>query len=45
VGTFDAGVFPRQWALSPNGKWLYLTEFLSDTLAIFPVKSLVHQVQ
>ena len=45
VGTFDAGVFPRQWALSPNGKWLYLTEFLSDTLAIFPVNSIVNQVQ
>jgi DNA-binding beta-propeller fold protein YncE len=45
VGTFDAGVFPRQWALSPNGKFLYLTEFSSDILAIFPVKSIVHQVK
>jgi DNA-binding beta-propeller fold protein YncE len=45
VGTFDAGVFPRQWASSPNGRWLYLTEFLSDTLAIFPVSSIVHQIQ
>ncbi len=45
VGTFDAGVFPRQWALSPNGSFLYLTEFGSDTLAIFPVRSIAHQVQ
>ncbi len=22
VGTFDAGVFPRQWGISPNGKFL-----------------------
>jgi DNA-binding beta-propeller fold protein YncE len=45
VGTFGAGVFPRQWALSPDGKLLYLTEFGSNTLAIFPVSSIVHQVQ
>jgi len=34
VGTFDADVFPRQWAMSPDGRWLYLTEFLSNTLAV-----------
>jgi DNA-binding beta-propeller fold protein YncE len=45
VGTFDAGVFPRQWAKSPDGSLLYLTEFGSDTLAIFPVNSIVHEVQ
>lgn len=45
VGTFDAGAFPRQWARSPNGKLLYLTEFGSDILAIFPVSSIVDQVQ
>jgi len=45
VGTFDAGVFPRQWALSPDGKFLYLTEFGSDILAIFAVRSIVHAVQ
>ena len=45
LGTFDAGVFPRQWGLSPDGKFLYLTEFGSDTLAIFPVHSLVRRVQ
>lgn len=31
--------------MSPNGKLLYLTEFGSDTLAIFPVNSIVDQVQ
>jgi len=45
VGTFDAGVFPRQWGASPDGKLLYLTEFGSDTLVIFPVNSIVRQVQ
>jgi DNA-binding beta-propeller fold protein YncE len=45
VGTFDAGVFPRQWAESPDHRLLYLTEFGSNTLAIFPVSSIVHQVQ
>ncbi len=45
VGTFDAGVFPRQWALSPNGKLLYLAEYSSGILAIFPVSSIVDQVQ
>jgi hypothetical protein len=42
---FGAGVFPRQWAVSPNGRWLYLTEYISNTLAIFRVSSIVHQVQ
>lgn len=45
VGTFDAGVFPRQWTISPDGKLLYLTEFGSDTLGIFPVRSIIDQVQ
>lgn len=45
VGFFNAGIFPRQWAASPNGRWLYLTEFLSNNLAIFPVSSLVQEVQ
>jgi len=45
VGTFDVGVFPRQWILSPNGKFLYLTEFGSHTLDIFPVSSIVDQIQ
>jgi DNA-binding beta-propeller fold protein YncE len=45
VGTFDAGMFPRQWAESPDGRLLYLTEFGSNTLAIFPTISLAHRVQ
>jgi len=27
VGTFSAGQFPRQWALSPDHELLYLTEY------------------
>jgi hypothetical protein len=42
---FDAGVFPHQWAISPNGKLLYLTEYGSDILAIFPVNSIVDQLK
>lgn len=41
VGFFNTGIFPRQWAASPNGRWLYLTELLSSNLAIFPVSSMV----
>ncbi|MBV8887146.1 MAG: hypothetical protein JO235_24565 [Chroococcidiopsidaceae cyanobacterium CP_BM_RX_35] len=44
VGTFTAGEFPRQWALSPDGEYLYLTEFSSNILAIFPVHALVKEV-
>jgi len=43
VGTFTAGEFPRQWALSPDGQILYLTEFNSNILAIFPVHALVKE--
>jgi DNA-binding beta-propeller fold protein YncE len=44
VGTFTAGEFPRQWALSPDGEYLYLTEFNSNVLAIFPVPALIKKV-
>lgn len=44
LGTFSAGEFPRQWALAPNGKKLYLTEYSSDVLAIFPVPELRKQL-
>jgi DNA-binding beta-propeller fold protein YncE len=36
--TFTVGDFPRQWALSTGGQFLYLTEFSSNTLTIFPVR-------
>jgi hypothetical protein len=36
VGTFASGDFPRQWGLSDNGHFLYLTEFSSNILGIFP---------
>ena len=45
VGTFEAGEFPRQWGLSTNDRFLYLTEFSSNVLAIFPVRSLVNDVR
>jgi DNA-binding beta-propeller fold protein YncE len=44
IGTFPAGEFPRQWALSNSGRYLYLTEFSSNLLAIFPVPSVEHDV-
>jgi hypothetical protein len=45
VGTFEAGDFPRQWGLSNNDHFLYLTEFSSNVLAILPVASLVDDVR
>ncbi len=45
LATFAAGQFPRQWALSPNGEYLYLTEFSSNLLAIFPVAPLLEDVK
>ena len=44
LGTFPAGDFPRQWALSDNGQFLYLTEFSSNLLAIFPLPALIGDV-
>ena len=44
LGTFTAGEFPRQWALSPDGQHLYLTEYSSNILAIFPVPALIKEL-
>ena len=44
LGTFTAGEFPRQWALSPDGQYLYLTEYSSNILAIFPVPALIKEL-
>jgi DNA-binding beta-propeller fold protein YncE len=44
LATFTAGDFPRQWGLSPNGQFLYLTEYSSSILAIFPVPALIHEL-
>jgi DNA-binding beta-propeller fold protein YncE len=44
VGTFEAGDFPRQWGLSTNDRYLYLTEFSSNVLGILPVRDLVNDV-
>jgi DNA-binding beta-propeller fold protein YncE len=45
IGTFPAGEFPRQWGLSDDERTLYLTEFSSNTLAIFPTRNLIGDVQ
>jgi len=44
VGTFVARDFPRQWGLSNDDRFLYLTEFSSNNLAILPVHNLVNNV-
>jgi DNA-binding beta-propeller fold protein YncE len=38
--TFSVGVFPREWALSPDGRKLLLTEFGSSVLDIFDADTL-----
>jgi DNA-binding beta-propeller fold protein YncE len=38
VETVDVGFFPREWTRSPDGQTLYLTEFVSSTLAVFDVR-------
>ncbi len=45
VGTFASGDFPRQWGLSDNGRFLYLTEFSSNILGVFPVSDLINDVR
>ena len=44
LGTFTAGEFPRQWALSPDRQHLYLTEYSSNILAIFSVPALIKEL-
>lgn len=39
--SFTVGQFPREWALSPDGSKLFLTEYGSFTLDIFDVPTLV----
>jgi DNA-binding beta-propeller fold protein YncE len=39
--SFTVGVFPREWALSPDGSKLFLTEFTSSKLDIFDVPTLL----
>lgn len=40
LGTVPGGKFPREFALSPHGRQLLLTEFRSDKVAVFDVRSL-----
>ena len=41
VGFFQVDQFPREWGLSTNDHFLYLTEFSSKVLLIFPVPELI----
>jgi DNA-binding beta-propeller fold protein YncE len=45
VETIDVDVFPREWALSPSGDELYLTEFGSRILDVFDVRGLVRGIR
>ena len=45
VGSFPAGDFPRQWGLSNDDRYLYLTQYSSNELSVFPVQNLVSEVQ
>jgi DNA-binding beta-propeller fold protein YncE len=42
IRTFGVGVFPREWALAPDGRKLLLTEFGSSVLDIFDKDMLLH---
>ncbi|HVW25053.1 MAG TPA: YncE family protein [Polyangiaceae bacterium] len=44
LATLNVGVFPREWALSPLGDKLYLTEFRSSTLDVFDTAGLIHDI-
>jgi hypothetical protein len=41
AGKIPAGVFPRQLGLSPDGRTLYITNFLSEQLETISVPTLV----
>jgi DNA-binding beta-propeller fold protein YncE len=45
IGTFTAGEFPRQWSLSNDQRFLYLTEYSSNKLEVFSVPDLVSELQ
>lgn len=45
VGEFESGQFPRQWGLSNNDRFLYLTEFSSNILGVLPVGDLINNVR
>ena len=42
---FVAGDFPRQWSLSNDGRFLYLTEYSSNKLEVFSVPDLVSELE
>jgi hypothetical protein len=41
AGQIPAGVFPREFGLSPNGRTLYVTNFSSNQLETISVPALV----
>jgi DNA-binding beta-propeller fold protein YncE len=45
IGTFVAGEFPRQWSLSNDQRFLYLTEYSSNKLEVFSVPDLVSELE
>jgi DNA-binding beta-propeller fold protein YncE len=45
VGQVRAGSFPRQFALSPDGRTLYVTNFASSQLETILVADLVSAVK
>jgi len=40
IGEITSGAFPREFHLTPDGKTLYLSNFLSGTIQVFDVASL-----
>lgn len=45
IGTFVAWDIPRQRGLTTDDRFLYLTEFSSNTLSILPVRNLIDDVR
>jgi hypothetical protein len=41
VGSIEAGAFPRQFGSSPDGKTIFLANFLSNTLEVIDAEHLL----
>jgi 6-phosphogluconolactonase (cycloisomerase 2 family) len=44
LASFEGGEFPREFGLSADDQFLYMTKFSSDALAVFPVADLAAEV-
>jgi DNA-binding beta-propeller fold protein YncE len=42
IGSIPAGAYPREFCLSPDGRTLFVTNFLSGSLQVMDVNSLPH---